>query len=228
MRTFIFAFTCAIAACGGKKDEVAEYVAQHRAPIDKVFDTVEDYAGRKLAAPTKLDYAAPPLTAANTILVLGDRAAVHEIRTSSDMKTRMSWIETPTAFAQAGRLLGPKLPPWNEKTAGDVFGKVAAYKYVVVVTIAREDYPKEQGSGYVSGHFEGALHVFDLAGKYYGGVPWEAKNSSAVGYTQRSTSNDLGKQASEQIILNARRAIHDTIAKHVPGSDVPAGPLNAM
>jgi hypothetical protein len=194
-----------LAACKEPRDREAERRAEaekHRAAVagSPVFATMEKLATSPLPTADGTIRAAVPLTDDNTLITVPDAKMIAAVRSGTGVFSS-GGFRVPYHWHRLDEVDGP-------------LGPLDRIKYIgFVKTLQRIEPKRTTSEAFQGGLLRGEAHFFEIASQtYLGGVPFAARSSDNVRTDNRS--GDLEANLTD----NANWALHDAVARAVPGS----------
>jgi hypothetical protein len=215
--------TSASSAPAKENNPRREIVERYRAGVEKTFAAIAKLEAAPLPEVTgKIDYAGPPLTNENAVVLAYGPDVLKHARTGQQSDPMFDAED----LSNIDSMLHGATPDTSTETESRLARFTALRDVVLVKTLVHER-PREVDSGFVPGHVVAEAYLFDISGKYLGGVPFEATSSSEVSYTKRledgaEVSNDADSQIDADLESNAHKAMRDAIAAQIPNSNLPS------
>ena len=118
-----------------------------------------------------------------------------------------------------------KLPQYTAEIAvKEALDSLERLNKVLVVKSIEWVKPVVEGDKFAPGSYRGEAHLFDLAGKYYGGVRFSAVSSTSVEITKGVTKDGQEKWRNDKaavandLHLRAWKALGDALVARAPGA----------
>lgn len=211
---------CAVLALSACEPSMDEVVAEHRAPVQAVFDRIKALDATVRNTPPvsedRIDLGSDKVVLEgenqNALLIQADDLNMPEFASSDDIgATYASTIET-CGEALDGRFQGISLG------AQSFLEECARAEYLFVMrTHATEGAQTVDRETFQPGSYEGDVLLFRLAdGALLGGFRVSATNNDTV--TTREDVSDADERLESDLSSNVFVAIGDGVRKHVPGS----------
>jgi hypothetical protein len=225
-------FVALLAGCNSKDKKVKEILEKNRPEVESKLKAIESLAAKELPEATgKLTYTGPSLKDAalgGTCEVLS-REAAKTITNLPTVNPDDGVFGISFELGQVARALKSGVPSyWNETSAQTNLSRVTKLTHVLIIRKVGYMKPMMPANGQgTPGSYTGEAHLFDLAGKHYGGLVFAARSSATVKFTRevdkksgKELSNNAGSAADQDLDSNTKQALQKAVAEQIPGFEL--------
>lgn len=224
MRSFFISFLLVVTWTGCKKDPLENY----RSQVASKIDAIKQLAAKPLPilSSDTLAYSGPlerlsQFSKEGTV-ALFPQEKLRSIGTTDpslpfyfdpDLDNVASWVVNPAASSYS---------LYRDRNAEALLQMFVRLDKVFVIKTTEIRYPIRNDKVFRPGWYRGEAHLFDISGKYYGGVRFSATSSDKVSFQYNKDEKgviklgDSEKSLNNDLLLQARKAFEAAAKRVVP------------
>jgi hypothetical protein len=196
------------------KEKAAQVVEKYRAETDAKIAAILDIA-RKTEPPLTADhvsYAGPPLRLSANFVVL-EASAIDKLSAFDRDAWGGMYRGTYESAGEAVHTLktSGQFFYTAETAEKDIKNLLALQTVVMVKRVAGQDPVESNGTLTTPGSYRGEAHLYDVSGKYLGGVRFAATNSEKISFYYDKKRDDEDRKAQSAALGDLRKNMRDAI-----------------